>query len=136
MEKLNNILDTIRTIEKMNNELATAEDNPIFTSMDNDIVLDALQRVVLPTLETEKRRLEKAADKRSAKVAANDILRKTALDFLEQNENATPSQLANVLEVSVQKVTATLRPLISENKVIVERDSNGRNPIYKISSQE
>jgi len=91
-------------------------------------------------LEKMDRALEKRRSKPSkAQIANAPIIQQIVSEILEGKELKTASEIAEILEISVQKASAVLRQAVSEGKVEVEDvkvKGKGVQKGYRLRSQE
>lgn len=91
-------------------------------------------------LEKMDRALEKRRSKPTkAQIANAPIIQQIVSEILEGEELKTASEIAEILEISVQKASAVLRQAVSEGKVEVEDvkvKGKGVQKGYRLRSQE
>lgn len=91
-------------------------------------------------LEKMDRALEKRRSKPTkAQIANAPIIQQIVSEILEGKELKTASEIAEILEISVQKASAVLRQAVSEGKVEVEDvkvKGKGVQKGYRLRSQE
>jgi predicted HTH transcriptional regulator len=91
-------------------------------------------------LEKMDRALEKRRSKPSkAQLANAPIIQQIVSEILEEKEYTTASEVAEVLEISVQKASAVLRQAVSEGKVEVadvKVKGKGVQKGYRLHSEE
>jgi predicted HTH transcriptional regulator len=91
-------------------------------------------------LEKMDRALEKRRSKPTkAQIANAPIIEQIVSEILEKEEFKTASEIAEILEISVQKASAVLRQAVSEGKVEVEDvkvKGKGTQKGYRLRSEE
>lgn len=91
-------------------------------------------------LEKMDRALEKRRSKPSkAQLANAPIIQQIVSEILDEKEYTTASEVAEVLEISVQKASAVLRQAVSEGKVEVadvKVKGKGTQKGYRLYSEE
>jgi DNA-binding transcriptional regulator YhcF (GntR family) len=92
----------------------------------------------------ELEKMDKALEKRRSKptkaqIANAPIIQQIVSEILEGKELKTASEIAEILDISVQKASAVLRQAVSEGKVEVEDvkvKGKGTQKGYRLRSQE
>ena len=91
-------------------------------------------------LEKMDRALEKRRSKPTkAQIANAPIIQQIVSEILEGKELKTASEIAEILEISVQKASAVLRQAVSEGKVEVEDvkvKGKGTQKGYRLHNEE
>jgi predicted HTH transcriptional regulator len=91
-------------------------------------------------LEKMDRALEKRRSKPTkAQIANAPIIQQIVSEILGEKELKTASEIAEILEISVQKASAVLRQAVSEGKVEVEDvkvKGKGTQKGYRLHSEE
>ena len=91
-------------------------------------------------LEKMDRALEKRRSKPTkAQIANAPIIQQIVSEILEGKELKTASEIAKILDISVQKASAVLRQAVSEGKVEVEDvkvKGKGTQKGYRLRSEE
>ena len=91
-------------------------------------------------LEKMDRALEKRRSKPTkAQIANAPIIQQIVSEILEEKELKTASEIAEILEISVQKASAVLRQAVSEGKVEVKDvkvKGKGTQKGYRLRSEE
>ena len=91
-------------------------------------------------LEKMDRALEKRRSKPTkAQIANAPIIQQIVSEILEGKEFKTASEIAEILDISVQKASAVLRQAVSEGKVEVEDvkvKGKGTQKGYRLRSEE
>lgn len=91
-------------------------------------------------LEKMDRALEKRRSKPTkAQIANAPIIQQIVSEILEEEEFKTASEIAEILDISVQKASAVLRQAVSEGKVEVEDvkvKGKGTQKGYRLRSVE
>ena len=91
-------------------------------------------------LEKMDRALEKRRSKPTkAQIANAPIIQQIVSEILEEKELKTASEIAEILEISVQKASAVLRQAVSEGKIEVEDvkvKGKGTQKGYRLRSEE
>ena len=91
-------------------------------------------------LEKMDRALEKRRSKPTkAQIANAPIIERIVSEILEEGKFKTASEVAEILEISVQKASAVLRQAVSEGKVEVEDvkvKGKGTQKGYRLYSEE
>jgi predicted HTH transcriptional regulator len=92
----------------------------------------------------ELEKMDKALEKRRSKptkaqIANAPIIQQIVSEILEEKKLKTASEIAEILEISVQKASAVLRQAVSEGKVEVEDvkvKGKGTQKGYRLRSEE